>query len=105
MTHAAEAWRPLADRMRPRQVEDVVGQQHVLGPGKALTGLLRADPLHSAILWGPPGTGKTTLARLVANAAEAEFIALSAVMSGVKDIREAVDKAKDWINGFFFPFQ
>jgi putative ATPase len=86
-------WRPLADRMRPEQAADVVGQQHLLGPGKPLTGLLNADPLHSAILWGPPGTGKTTLARLVANNAKARFIALSAVMSGVKDIRQAVDIA------------
>jgi putative ATPase len=89
-------WRPLADRMRPAKPEEVTGQTHLLGPGKALSGLLRADPLHSAVLWGPPGTGKTTLARLVANAAEAEFIALSAVMSGVKDIRQAVDKAKEY---------
>jgi putative ATPase len=71
-----------------------VGQQHLLGPAKPLSGLLAADPLHSAILWGPPGTGKTTLARLVAHGADARFIALSAVMSGVKDIRQAVDSAK-----------
>lgn len=87
-------WRPLADRMRPQMAEQLVGQQHLLGEGKPLTGLLRADPLHSAVLWGPPGTGKTTLAKLVAHSAEACFIALSAVMSGVKDIRQAVDKAK-----------
>lgn len=85
---------PLADRMRPRSGADVVGQRHLLGEGKALTGLLNASPLHSAILWGPPGTGKTTLARLVAGSAGAEFIALSAVMSGVKDIRQAVETAK-----------
>ncbi|NND55330.1 MAG: AAA family ATPase, partial [Gammaproteobacteria bacterium] len=85
---------PLADRMRPAVAADVVGQRHLLGEGKALTGLLQASPLHSAILWGPPGTGKTTLARLVAGAANAQFIALSAVMSGVKDIRQAVEKAK-----------
>jgi putative ATPase len=86
-------WRPLADRMRPASAADIVGQQHLLGQGKALTGLLNADPLHSAILWGPPGTGKTTLARLVARGAKARFIALSAVMSGVKDIRQAVEIA------------
>jgi len=80
--------------MRPRRADDVVGQRHLLGEGKALTGLLNASPLHSAILWGPPGTGKTTLARLVAGAAGAEFINLSAVMSGVKDIRQAVESAK-----------
>jgi putative ATPase len=88
------SWRPLADRMRPQTAAEVAGQQHLLGPGKPLTGLLNADPLHSAILWGPPGTGKTTLARLVAQSAKARFIALSAVMSGVKDIRQAVDIAE-----------
>ncbi len=82
--------------MRPARPEEVVGQGHLLGPGKALTGLLNARPLHSAILWGPPGTGKTTLARLVAGSAEAQFIALSAVMSGVKDIRQAVEKAEKY---------
>lgn len=91
---SAAAARPLADRMRPRNPAEVVGQTHLLGPGKPLSGLLEARPLHSAILWGPPGTGKTTLARLVAHSADAQFLALSAVMSGVKDIRQAVDKAK-----------
>ena len=91
----SSAWRPLADRMRPRSPAEVVGQLHLLGPAKPLSGLLAADPLHSAILWGPPGTGKTTLARLVAHAGDAGFIALSAVMSGVKDIRQAVEKAKE----------
>ncbi|MDH3510223.1 MAG: AAA family ATPase, partial [Gammaproteobacteria bacterium] len=85
--------RPLADRMRPRALEDVVGQGHLLGPGKPLTRLVLGQSLHSAILWGPPGTGKTTLARLVAQGANAQFIALSAVMAGVKDIREAVAAA------------
>ncbi len=96
MTSTPATARPLADRMRPARVKGVVGQPHLLGPGKPLTGLLNADPLHSAILWGPPGTGKTTLARLVAGAAQAEFIAFSAVMSGVKDIRQAVEKAKEY---------
>ncbi len=91
---SSDVGKPLADRMRPRSADRIVGQTHLLGQGKALTGLLNARPLHSAILWGPPGTGKTTLARLVAGSAGAEFIALSAVMSGVKDIRQAVDKAK-----------
>jgi len=92
----AEPLAPLADRMRPSSAAEVVGQRHLLGEGKALTALLTASPLHSAILWGPPGTGKTTLARLVAGAAGAQFIALSAVMSGVKDIRQAVEKAKEY---------
>jgi putative ATPase len=87
-------FRPLADRMRPRALDDVVGQTHLLGAGKPLTRLVTAESLHSAILWGPPGTGKTTLARLVATSANAQFIAMSAVMAGVKDIRAAVQQAR-----------
>ena len=85
---------PLAERMRPAGVEDMVGQQHLLGEGKPLAVALRAGRPHSMILWGPPGVGKTTLARLMAKAFNAEFIAISAVLSGVKDIREAVERAK-----------
>jgi putative ATPase len=81
--------------MRPNRLEEVVGQRHLLGEGRALTRLVQAETLHSAILWGPPGTGKTTLARLVAKCANAEFIALSAVMAGVKDIRAAVATARE----------
>jgi putative ATPase len=81
--------------MRPLVPEEIVGQSHLLGSGKALSALLRAESLHSAIFWGPPGTGKTTLARLIAHTADARFIALSAVTSGVKDIRQAVDLAKE----------
>jgi len=80
--------------MRPRNLAEVVGQTHLLGEGQPLTRLVNADPLHSAILWGPPGTGKTTLARLVASRADARFVALSAVMAGVKDIRSAVADAR-----------
>ncbi len=89
-----DALRPLADRMRPRTLDEVVGQEQVLGPGKPLRQALEKGQLHSLILWGPPGTGKTTLARLIARRADAEFIQLSAVMAGVKDIREAVERAR-----------
>jgi len=88
------SYRPLADRMRPARLDEVAGQAHLLGAGRPLTRLVQAETLHSAILWGPPGTGKTTLARLVATSANAEFIALSAVMAGVKDIRAAVATAR-----------
>jgi putative ATPase len=85
---------PLAERLRPRTLDDVVGQSHLLGPGKPLRLAFEARKPHSMILWGPPGVGKTTLARLMAQAFDAEFIALSAVFSGVKDIREAVNRAQ-----------
>lgn len=90
----AEPFRPLADRMRPRTLEEFVGQSHLLGPGKPLTRLVQGTTLHSMLLWGPPGTGKTTLARLVAVSARAPFRALSAVLAGVKDIREVVEVAR-----------
>ena len=89
-----ERLRPLADRMRPRGLAEFVGQQHLLGAGKPLAVSIAAGQLHSLILWGPPGTGKTTLARLIAKASNAQFIALSAVMAGVKDIRAAVESAR-----------
>jgi putative ATPase len=85
---------PLAESMRPQRLEDVVGQPHLLGEGKPLSVAARSGKLHSMILWGPPGVGKTTLARLMARACDAEFIALSAVLSGVKDIRDAVERAR-----------
>ncbi len=87
-------YRPLADRLRPRVLDEFVGQSHLLGPGAALRRALESGRPHSMILWGPPGTGKTTLARLVANGAQAQFIALSAVLAGIKDIRAVVEQAR-----------
>jgi putative ATPase len=85
---------PLAERLRPRTIGDVIGQRHLLAPGKPLAVAFASGKLHSMILWGPPGVGKTTLARLMADAFSAEFIAISAVLAGVKDIREAVARAQ-----------
>src|SRR4051812_37731183 len=85
---------PLAEQLRPQELKDVVGQSHLLAPGKPLRLAFESGKPHSMILWGPPGVGKTTLARLMATAFDAEFIALSAVLSGVKDIKEAVERAK-----------
>ena len=85
---------PLADRLRPRRLDQVIGQRHLLGPGRPLRVAFESGRLHSMILWGPPGVGKTTLARLVAGMVDAQFIVLSAVLSGVKEIREAVERAR-----------
>ncbi len=85
---------PLADALRPQSLDEVVGQRHLLGPGKPLRLAFESGKPHSMILWGPPGSGKTTIARLMAKAFDAEFIALSAVLSGVKDIRDAVQAAE-----------
>jgi putative ATPase len=87
--------KPLAERMRPRALEDFVGQEHVLGPGTALRRAIEADQLPSMILWGPPGTGKTTLARILAGRTGAEFVPFSAVLGGVKEIREIVQAARE----------
>ncbi len=85
---------PLAERLRPKTLDEVVGQSHLLGESKPLRLAFQSGKLPSMILWGPPGVGKTTLARLIANTADAEFIPISAVLSGIKDIREAVDRAE-----------
>ena len=85
---------PLAERLRPKTLDEVIGQQHLLGAGKPLRAAFESGRLHSMILWGPPGVGKTTLARLVAQGFDAQFIAISAVLGGVKDIREAVERAQ-----------
>src|SRR5438045_6301918 len=85
---------PLAARMRPETLDEVVGQEKLLAPGKPLRSLIEADRLSSVILWGPPGTGKTTLARLIANATSKDFVTMSAVTAGVKDVRETTAKAR-----------
>lgn len=93
MTESSADYRPLADRMRPRTLHAYTGQAHILGPGKPLRQSIEEGKLHSMILWGPPGTGKTSLAKLLAEYTNAEFLTLSAVLAGVKDIRNAVAAA------------
>jgi putative ATPase len=86
---------PLAERMRPRTLDEIVGQEKLLGPGRPLRRAIEEDRLHSVILWGPPGTGKTTLARLIAGVTRARFVAFSAVLSGIRDIRTVMTEAED----------
>jgi putative ATPase len=94
MTASTREFRPLADRMRPRNLDEFIGQKHLLGAGKPLRQAVEAGQLHSMLFWGPPGTGKTTLARLLASRSGAEFVPLSAVLAGVKDVRQAVEVAR-----------
>ena len=85
--------KPLAERLRPTNLDDYVGQQHLVGPGAVLRNMIDAGRITSFILWGPPGVGKTTLARIVATQLKAPFYTLSAVNSGVKDVRDVIEKA------------
>ena len=91
---AAPGTVPLAERMRPRSLDEIVGQEDVLGPGRPLREAIERDRLQSIILWGPPGTGKTTIARLVAERTKARFVSFSAVLAGIKDIKEVMAAAE-----------
>src|SRR5215475_9607331 len=91
---SADRSRPLADRMRPRSLDEFVGQEHLIGPGKALRAQIERDDVGSLIFWGPPGTGKTTLAKIIARMTRADFIEFSAVLSGIKEIKQVMADAE-----------
>ena len=93
-SHSSSLYQPLADRLRPQTLEQFIGQSHLLGPKRVLSKMLQSGSLYSLIFWGPPGVGKTTLARLIAKQSQLQFISLSAVLDGVKDVREAVKQAQ-----------
>jgi putative ATPase len=95
-----ENFTPLAEILRPQQKEDLVGQTHLFGPGKPLDLAFRSGKPHSMLLWGPPGVGKTTIARLTAHTFDCEFIAISAVLAGVKEIRQAIEQAENNLQQF-----
>src|SRR5207249_7145219 len=86
---------PLAERIRPGTLEEFVGQTHLIAPGRLVREMIEGQRLHSIILWGPPGSGKTTLALLIAQSAQAHFVHFSAVLSGVRELREVVEEAKE----------
>src|ERR1700723_4806776 len=90
----SQGGRPLADRMRPRTLDEFIGQEELLGPGKPLRTQIERDDLSSMLLWGPPGCGKTTLARIIAKSTRADFIPFSAVLAGIKEIKEVMAKAE-----------
>ena len=88
-----DIYEPLAARLRPKTIDEYVGQDHLVGPGRPLRNLIESDKVSSMILWGPPGVGKTTLARIIANSTKAEFVNFSAVTSGIKEIRKVMEDA------------